>query len=403
MKTQAIAVSTQAVNLQPATYSRKCEEASKRHSTTTAFILSVVALVAIASYASAQELPPLTLHDESHAAHILPTRGNAILDKAQPPGAPLLYHGGPVMKSVTTGSPWSWTTEPIQTYAIFWAPASGQLQNGAPTSLPTQYQWIEEGLLSTYLGHGIGNNNTQYYTTCATGLIGDFTCFTFWPGFQQFIENTGALGAAYVDTSSYPTAGCTDPLTGNNCISDAQIQAEIQRVMQQQGWTGGLNHLFVLFTSSGEGSCFKNGGNRDSCSYVGPINGTGYCGYHSYINANGSAIIYANLPYGNPTYCQTPGTPSPHNDPAADSAASVTSHEISEAITDPLLNAWWEPAGGEIGDKCLNYYNSSLTYGTNSWDLQGGTYLANQMWSGVFYELQTEYDNHTGSCVQVGP
>jgi hypothetical protein len=25
------------------------------------------------------------------------------------------------------------------------------------------------------------------------------------------------------------------------------------------------------------------------------------------------------------------------------------------------------------------------------------------MWNGRFYELQMEFDNHTGSCVQVGP
>ena len=89
---------------------------------------------------------------------------------------------------------------------------------------------------------------------------------------------------------------------------------------------------------------------------------------------------------------------SPNNDRAADAAASVASHELTEAITDPLLNAWWG-AGGEIGDLCLNWYSPALTFGNNTWD--GGK--ANQMWDGSFFELQTEYDNHTSSCVQVGP
>ena len=399
MKTQAIALNTPALNLQPATHSRDEKGTPKCRVVTTMLILSLFALLAIASYAGAQELPPLTVSDENHAAHILPTLGSALLDKGQPTGAPLIYHGGPIMHSVTTTS--TGPAEPVTVYAILWNPASGKLQSGAATSMPLQYQFVEQDLVSTYLGHGIGNNNTQYYSTCAT-LVDDFHCVALGFKFLQYAENAGVPGGSYVETSNYPTPGCSDPLTGTNCISDAQIQAEIRKVMTLKGWTGGLNHMFVLFTSSGEGSCFGSGGNGDSCAYVPPPYGDGYCGYHSYINASGSAIIYANLPYGNPTYCQIPGTPSPNNDPAADSAASVTSHELSEAITDPLINAWWEPAGGEIGDKCLNYSSSSQTYGTNTWDLQGGAYLANQMWGG-FYELQTEFDNHILGCVQVGP
>ena len=52
----------------------------------------------------------------------------------------------------------------------------------------------------------------------------------------------------------------------------------------------------------------------------------------------------------------------------------------------------------ENGDLCATYVAASM-YGTNTWD--GG--LANQMWNGRFYEVQTEWDNHTGGCAQVGP
>ena len=104
-------------------------------------------------------------------------------------------------------------------------------------------------------------------------------------------------------------------------------------------------------------------------------------------------MIYANMPYGNPSTCQVPGTPSPNGDVAADTVATAASHELTEAITDPELNAWYTAQGNEIGDLCA--YN----YGVNSWD----SALANQMWNGRFYELQMEFDNHAGSCVQVGP
>ena len=85
--------------------------------------------------------------------------------------------------------------------------------------------------------------------------------------------------------------------------------------------------------------------------------------------------------------------PSPNLDPVADAAATVASHELTEATTDPLGNAWFSSFGNEIGDLC------AYKYGTLTWDSTN----ANEMWNGNFYLLQQEYDNHVGDCVQVGP
>ena len=383
MKTQTLALNTRTINPQSATYNRKAKNTPRRRIIGTALILSVFALLAIGSYASAQELSPLTIGDESHRAHILPPPSVA-LGLENTPSVPLTLHGGPVMSAPST-------------YAIFWIPQSGKLQNGNPTSMSYSYINVESGLLELYQGHGIDNNNTQYYSHCIPSSLiyaggTDFDCNPYLSRSTYYINNTGGqtngfgglgmLKGAYTDTSDYPASGCTDPYTPGNCITDAQIQAEIQRVMTLRGWRGGLNTMFLLFTSSGEGSCFGS-----YCAY------TSYCAYHSYINVGGQAVIYGNEPYGDPNVCQVPGTPSPNNDPAADTAATAASHELTEAITDPFLNAWYDSSGNEIGDKCA--YN----YGTNTWD----SAQANQMWYGYFYELQTEYDNHTGTCVQVGP
>ena len=73
--------------------------------------------------------------------------------------------------------------------------------------------------------------------------------------------------------------------------------------------------------------------------------------------------------------------------------ASPTPASLPLAISDPELNALFTAQGNEIGDLC------AYSYGVNSWD----SGLANQMWNGNFFELQTEFDNHTGTCVQVGP
>ena len=313
--------------------------------------VAVASLMLLQSNSWAQEQSPLTVTDGVNRAHIVPTVSQTL--EFSPDNGPLFYHSGPVM------------TGPVKLYAIYWIPA--QLQNGGATSLPSSYQTVQTHLLTYYPNHGIDNNNTQYYQSIS--------------GTVTYIADTGGVGGTYVDTAPYPASGCNDPLTPGNCITDAQIQAEIQRVMTLKGWTGGINNMFLLFTSSGEGSCMGT-----SCAYV------SYCAYHSFI-AGTEPIFYSNDPYGENGYCQIEGVPSPNNNPAADTAATAASHEISETITDPMLNAWYSPQGNEIGDLCI------YKYGLNSWDAG----KANQVWSGWNFELQMEYDNHTRECVQVGP
>jgi hypothetical protein len=98
------------------------------------------------------------------------------------------------------------------------------------------------------------------------------------------------------------------------------------------------------------------------------------------------------MPFGSLSACAA-GQPSPNGVAAADAVTDVASHEITEAITDPFLNAWFDSSANEIGDLCA--YN----YGTNTWE--GG--LANEQWNGNFYEVQQQFDNHAGGCVQLGP
>lgn len=321
--------------------------------------------------AGAQDLTAIT---GEQGVHVLPTvekaaqRANFRASQTSGATGALVYHGGPVMTTATA-------------YAIFWAPA--KLQDGQPTSLPTSYQNIQTALLQAYPGHGIDSNNTQYYMT--TGSL--FFRFT------SFVQGMGGFGGSYVDTSAYPASGCSDYITPGNCLTDAQIQEEVTKVMALKGWTGGLNHIFFVYTSTGEGSCASFG-----CAY------TDYCAYHGYFTQGSQTVVYGNEPYAAAPYCQ--GGTSPNGDAAGDSAASITSHELTESITDPELNAWYSASGEEIGDLC------AWNYGTNTWD--GGQ--ANQYWPisynnfilfGHFpvtsFELQQEYDNHTASCVQVGP
>ena len=102
-----------------------------------------------------------------------------------------------------------------------------------------------------------------------------------------------------------------------------------------------MNKIFILMTSSGEGSCFDSG--SSSCAY------TQYCAYHGHFSSGGQNVIYANEPYANATGCLAGGQTSPNQD-VGDYITTGTSHEMLEAATDPLLDAWYDGSGNEIGD-----------------------------------------------------
>jgi hypothetical protein len=256
------------------------------------------------------------------------------------------------------------------TYAIFWEPP--KLQTGDPAYVAPGYN---AGILQYFNdvgGTGLYNINTQYYQ-----VVG---------GVQQNIVNASKLAASWVDTGAYPKSGCTDPATPGNCLTDAQIQAEVSHAISVNGWTASATNGFFVFTARDEGSCFSQSG---SCAF------TSYCGYHG----NFGSTLYANMPYGASfnaiprprLYCTRTGQFPNNRD--LDMETNVLSHEQIEMVTDPMLNAWYASNGQEIGDLC------SYDYGTR--DEDGG--LANQKWNGHFYLLQQEWDNAVSGCAQDGP
>ena len=340
------------------------------HAAKGAFAAAVLALL-LPILATAQDVvnSPYVATGATGKVHIYPTPEQTRQIKQQVGLAPtgvLTYHGGPIM----TG---------LNMYAIFWVPP--KLQNGSPASLTAKYETVAKQFLADYPYHGIANNSTQYYSIKS--------------GVTTYFAGIGGLVASVVDTNPYPASACTDSATPGNCITDAQLQAEISKVMTAQKWTPGLNKIYIVFTSIGEGSCFDS--TSTSCAYIGA---NGYCAYHGNFGSTSNPTIYANMPWANPTYCYSAasGQHDPSGGMPADAVVSIASHEITEAATDPLVSTgpygWYDNANGEeIGDLC------AWMFGTADWD--GG--LANQSWNGHFYDLQLEYDNHTATCVKVGP
>jgi hypothetical protein len=320
-----------------------------------AAVVTAAVVQALAGGAAARSASPpqLTLKAQNSSIHVLPTPAVA---KGLPAlSTDLTYHGGAIMKTASA-------------YLIFWLPTSRKLQDGTTTtSLSATYKGINTDFVNDYGGHGLANNNTQY-----SQVSGSTT---------TYIKSSASVAGSWTETASYPTSACASSL-GKNCITDAQLQAEVTHAMSVNGWTPGPTHIFIVYTSSNETSCFDS--TASFCAY------TYYCAYHG---VYGSDVIYANMPYAD-SRCQAPsfGQHFPRN-ADGDASANLTSHELTEAITDPNLDAWYDVNGEEIGDKC------AWNFGLATWD---GS-LANEMWNGRFYDLQLEYDNHKSTCVDVGP
>lgn len=274
----------------------------------------------------------------------------ASLAAVSTPSGPVLYHDGQVMHTNTV-------------YTIFWAPS------GHPMSA------TYEGLINRYFtdvaaASGTASNvysvATQYYDTPAA------------------IQYASTFGGSYVDTNPFPANGCSQATV---CLTDPQLQAEIQRVLTATGWHAGTSTMFFLMTPNAVGSCFDVTGTECTTN--------AYCAYHSdFIDANGEHVIYADQPYdGTIQGCAgAPGQGFP-NDHDADATINAISHEHMEAITDPFGDAWWanDGQGDEIADLCVG------DFGTPQGTANGQPY--NQVINGHAYSLQLEYSNDNAGCV----
>ena len=75
--------------------------------------------------------------------------------------------------------------------------------------------------------------------------------------------------------------------------------------------------------------------------------------------------------------------------------ANVTSHELSEAITDPRGAGWFDSSNGENGDKCAWSFHNDVSFGGKSWKLQ-------MEWSNNAFDNSSGYANRSGQlgCLQ---
>ena len=237
---------------------------------------------------------------------------------------------------------------------------------------------------------------------------------------RQFTDSTGFANYsqtwdpshAITDTQAYPTTGqCTESsFSGETaCLFDAQIQAEVARVIAADslpsGETGQAPIYFVV-TPPTVNSCFSDG---TTCA------DNFFCAYHSGFTNGSSQVLYADmatiLDANDPKGCQfdnNSAVQEPNGRPIADVNIKAMSHEFNETITDPNGDAWWNSttSGNEDGDNC-NFYGSTVDPNNSSnpnafTPTLGGSAslgtLFNQVMNGNPYYTQSEWSNGNVNC-----
>ena len=326
------------------------------------FVLCFWAVLPVLAQDAAQPGAPDAQHSQpeqatDNSAHALPTQTrhhgvpwrdpNSPINAAAPAGAHLSYFGGPVISN----------THVVQ---VLYGSGSYNAQvagNATPS-------------MGNFFGDILGTSSgyisllTQYNTPSSGGT-------------GQTIGN-GTFDGLFQIVPSAANSGST--------IDDTNIQAEL---LAQIGAghlpapildaAGNVNTLYMIYFPPGV--TITQGGSS-SCV------GGGFCAYHGTTSntLNSKNILYGVLPDMQAGSGCSSGC---GNSSVFGNYTSVTSHELTEAITDADVGiattfaaplAWYDMTNGEIGDICNG---------------QQGSYTAN----GTTYTIQLEFSNSASNCV----
>ena len=276
-------------------------------------------------------------------------------------GAPIdaVYHGGPVMSGGVT------------LHTIFWAPPGYTFDSG--------YEALIKKFLTDSAVDSGGTTNMYSVLTQYGQQPGPDTATA---GSYSMSYSAGA-DSMDVNTPYPPVADqCSSPSGVTTCLTDGQIQAEIDAVAPAN--ERGLHNIwFVLLPP-----------NVDECITAGVCGSNAFAGYHSLMDLAGGLTIYSVIINPLIEVVLGPGA-DPQGNPNAEASADTVAHETTEAITDPEGTGWMDPNGFEVGDKCEFGPQVGTPLGTASdgspFDelINGGQYLIQEMWS-----------NADGGCVQ---
>lgn len=323
----------------------------------------------------------------SHLHGLRAVRSRVVRARASAGGV-LLYHGGPVLHSEAP-------------YLIYWTPA-GHTISGSNQTVLNQY-------MSDVAADSGGSDNvyavlTQYNDTTGAAAYSQ----TF--GSSQAIQDTHAYPAASKN------GGCPLATGITACVTDGQLQAEITRLITADHLRTGVGPnapIYFVITPQDVNVCLSGG----ACST------NNFCAYHDYFKDGSTPVLYSSVPFsvwagGSVKGCQDDGT-SVYQTPDQGSQrkffgdhayqiADNLSHELSETITDPLINAWFTSGfGSEVGDLCEAFAPvsnpdkdvSAHAYFPTLAGTEAAGDLVDQFFSGHYYYNQTEWSNAAGDCM----
>jgi IPT/TIG domain len=271
---------------------------------------------------------------------------------------PVEYHGGPVMTSNTN-------------YALYWDPSG-------PPEYPAGYQ---AGLNKYFedLAHDSGGAQNT-----------DSVLVQYKNGAGESASYNSHFGGPLIDTDPYPPNGCSAAAI---CLTDAQLRSEIAAYLTAHALPIDLAHEYFLLTPPGVESCFEAA--SQGCS-AGTAHAA-FCAYHGAIRWGKSFIVYSNDPYVAGQNCDV-REEHPNGNASDATIAGGLAHEHSESVTDPLINAWYDSLGEEVGDKCRTF-KPKTEFGPPLGKAPNRSNY-NQVINGDLYYYQQEWSNELGGCAQ---
>jgi hypothetical protein len=161
-----------------------------------------------------------------------------------------------------------------------------------------------------------------------------------------------------------------DSYSQGTALSDDAVQNVVAAALESNALPTDRNGVYFVLTSADvdetSGFCRQ------------------YCAWHTNGTINGKDIKFAFI--GNPDRCPSCAaqTISPNDNAGADGMANMIAHELSEAVTDPDPNAWFDRRAQENGDKCIwNFGTTQTARNGSQYNVTLGTrnYLLQRIWA----------------------
>lgn len=261
------------------------------------------------------------------------------------PSPPMAYHGGAVLHSLTV-------------HPILWLPPGDTYPSG-------QYAYFDQFL-------------TDAAASIASGAPSIFRVAQEYADTQAPALQAMTVTAPVTDSTSFPASTCPATQYQPTCLSDTQIQQELDTDGAGGGGSGAVYALVLPFdvnVCGVMGQCLANGSQVN------------LCGYHSPLGAPGGVHYMVIASYGVVGCSADAGESSAT---AGDNVTNEVSHELLEVATDPDGGGWYDGNGNEVSDLCITLPGPTTTDSTG--------YVFNQSLAGDHYLVQEAWSDPQGGC-----